>query len=375
MSNENTPSQPMKRRQFLWAITGSALAVAAGCRPSDAPPPPTAFVPGKESIIPPTHTAIASQPLTTAVPDTTWGAITYDDLQITSQAELYITQYDYSNTPTVDAATWTLTIDGLVDTPQTFTLDQLKALTPYTDTRVLECISDPVGGQLIGNLHWTGVRMADILALASVKPTATHVRFYAADGYATSVALNWVTQPDVMLAYYLNDEPLTVPHGFPLRIHMPGLYGQKMPRWLTRMEFIDYDFVGYWESKGWSATAEVRTRSVVRRPNGAATVNSNSKIVFEGFAFAGERQITAVEIQINDGEAVPVTLVPKTETQKMSWTQWYYEWDVPAPGEYRVLVRATDDEGFKQNKEASGIFGGAYPNGTDAIHSITVKAV
>jgi hypothetical protein len=248
-----------------------------------------------------------------------------------------------------------------------------KAFPAITEIRTLECISNPPGGDLIGNLKMKGFDLKHILDKVKVKPTATHARFEAADGYQTSIALEWLTQPNVMLAYEMNDAPLTTVHGFPLRIMIPGLYGQKMPRWLTRIEFIDYDFTGYWESKGWSNVASIKTTSILRAPTNNAEAQAGTAVVLQGIAFAGKRKITSVEVQIDNGEWMPAELVQGESP--LGWTQWYVNWTIPAPGTYRIGVRATDETGYVQTNESEGIFGNAYPNGTDAIHRLSIRGV
>lgn len=364
----------LSRRGFLVAITGSALAAAAGCRP-DGQPAPTIYAPGSATTSAttsaPTATPGSAAAATTPVLDPKYGKLTYDKTILTPTDSLYVTQYDYNNTPNVDAATWKLVIDGKVDKPLSLTLDEIKAMPSTKEIRTLECISDPVGGTLIGNLMWKGVLFSEILKQLTPAPEVTHVRFEAADNYSTSVKLEWMTQPGVLLAYDMNDEPLTTVHGFPLRLHIPGLYGQKMPRWLTRIEFIDYDYTGYWEGRGWSNTADIRTRSAIRLPSDSGTAQAGSQIYIQGIAFAGKRKITQVEVQIDGGDWMPATLVENDGP--LAWTQWYVTWTLPAPGTYRIGVRATDETGFVQSEEAAGLFGGAFPNGTDAIHRLTMQ--
>lgn len=363
------PPERLSRRAFLIAITGSAL--AAACRPAERLVP-TVYAPEAVSS-PLTHTPPPAQTSAAAL-DPVFGMLTYDKPILTDVADLYITQYDYSNTPEIDPQSWSLQVDGLVESPLTFTLDELRAMPAVTDVRVLECISNPTGGNLIGNLTWRGVLFSQIVARVQPKPEATHVKFEAADRYTTSVTTEWMLQPQTMLAYEMNGEPLTVAHGFPLRVHIPGLYGQKMPRWLTRIEFIDYDFRGYWESRGWSNVAAMRTKSIIHLPAENAQFGAGAPIVLQGVAVAGARRILSVEVQIDDGEWMPATLVPSGDTP-MAWTQWHFTWTFPAPGLYRIGVRATDETGFVQQAEARGLFGGAFPNGTDAIHRRAVRAI
>jgi DMSO/TMAO reductase YedYZ molybdopterin-dependent catalytic subunit len=363
------PPKRLSRRAFLIAITGSAL--AAACRPADRLVP-TIYAP-EGATNPPVHTPPPAQTLPPALPDVNFGALTYDQPILTDVADLYITQYDYNNTPELDVQRWSLRVDGLVETPMTFTLDELRALPAVSDVRALECISNPAGGNLIGNLAWRGVLFSEIVARVQPKAAATHVKFEAADGYTTAVTTEWMLQPQTMLAYEMNGEPLTVPHGFPLRVHIPGLYGQKMPRWLTRIEFIDYDYRGYWESRGWSNVAAMRTKSIIHTPSENAALQTGAQVVIQGVAVAGTRRILSVEVQIDDGDWMPATLVPSGATP-MAWTQWHLAWTFPAPAIYRIGVRATDETGFVQQAEARGLFGGAFPNGTDAIHRRAIRA-
>lgn len=369
-SHDDAEQSKISRRGFLIAITGSALAAAAACRPADliAPtvyaPGSTPFPAGGAAVTPPGEAVLLRDPV--------FGEVTFDEMRLTDVADLYITQYDYNNTPAVDAATWRLAVDGLVENPLTLDYDEVRAMPAREDMRVLECISNPVGGNLIGNLIWKGFLFQEVLDRVGVRPEATHVRFEAADGYTTAVRLEWMMQPGTLLAYEMNGEPLTVPHGFPLRLHIPGLYGQKMPRWLTRIEFIDYDYIGFWESRGWSNVADVRTKSIIRSPNQNAVVGAGSEVALQGVAFAGRRRIEGVDVRIESGEWMPATLL--RGPSPLAWTQWYITWTLPAPGTYRIAVRATDDTGFAQTSEAIGIFGGAFPNGTDAIHAISIRA-
>jgi DMSO/TMAO reductase YedYZ molybdopterin-dependent catalytic subunit len=367
----------MSRRGFLVAITGSALAAAAGCRPNGIVAP-TPYVPGSGAGAS-GGTAAASggtapAPAGTAAAatgiDPNYGMITFDKQMFTTTDKLYDTQWDYNNTPAVDAAQWSLTVDGLVENPITLDYAAVKAFPAFEDTRTLECISNPVGGELIGNIAWKGFKMEEILNQVKLKPTAKFAKFAAADGYQTSVALDWITQPGVMMAYEMNGAPLSTLHGFPLRILMPGLYGQKMPRWITHIEFIDSYFQGYWESNGWSDVASVQTESTIDTPKDGYTAKVGNLLYIQGTAFAGKRQITKVEVQIEGGGWVPVTLVPGASP--LTWTQWYLPWTPAAPGLAYIEVRATDDAGFTQSQQSGGVFGGSGADGTNAIHQIGV---
>ncbi len=367
MNRPFNPPNRVSRRGFLIAITGSALAAAAGCRP-DGLAVPTPYTSGSG----PRPTGAPRTPVVVGVHDARYGSVTYDKLILTSPDNLYITQYDYSQTPAIKAEEWALNIDGLVGSTLVLDYAAVKAVPAIEDMRTLECIGNPVGGDLIGNVQWKGFDVQEILKRVNVKSTATHVKFECADGYSTSVELKWVTQPNVLMAYEMNGQPLTVEHGFPLRILMPGLYGQKMPRWITHMEFIDSYYKGFWESHGWSDVAAVQTNSIIQTPSDGYKVQAGTALAIQGVAWAGKRKIVAVEIQINGADWTPATLTSGPTPR--AWTQWYMMWTPDAPGTYQIGVRATDEARFTQTNEAVGIFGDSMPDGTSAIHRITVLA-
>jgi DMSO/TMAO reductase YedYZ molybdopterin-dependent catalytic subunit len=366
----------VSRRAFLIGVTGSAVAAAAGCRPGGMTIP-TQYAPGSATLTPvPTGTSEPTRIITPNAPaDANYGEIVFDEIFSTPVDKFYVTQYDYNKTPDVDIATWTLKIDGLVENPVTLTYDEVKARPAVEDMRTLECIGNPVGGALIGNTVWKGFALAPVLEAAKISPKATHARFYAADGYHTAVALKWITDPGTLLVYEMGGAPLNKTHGFPLRIMMPGLYGQKMPRWLTRIEFIDYDYIGYWESNGYSNIASVNNNSQIKSPpadgGSVSPVTVGRKVQIQGVAYSAPRLITKVEVQINNGEWMPAKITQgKTG---LVWTQWRFEWIPPTAGSYTIAVRATDDSGFVQFKKDRNTFADTY-QGTSVIHEITVKA-
>jgi len=361
----------VSRRGFLVMVTGAAISAAAGCA-NRSYVQPTPYSPGSGTL-PATTPVPTLDALNAGQADPNYGQIVFDKLFTTGVDKLYITQYDYSNTPSIDAATWQLKADGLVENPLTLDYATVKTFPVYEDMRTLECIGNPVGGGLIGNLLWKGFRFQEILDRIKVKPEATYVKFEAADGYSTSVTIDWLTQPGVMLAYEMNGQPLTQKHGFPLRINIPGLYGQKMPRWLTHIEFIDSDYRGFWETHGWSNIASVQTNSIIKSPDPSGRpVKAGDVVAIQGVAFAGKRKITGVEVSINAGDWMPAKLTQADSP--LAWTQWYVLWMPAAPGDYTITVRATDDTGFTQSHPADGIFADAAPNGTDALHAITIQA-
>lgn len=350
-----SPPRALSRRAFLKGAAGTAVLLLVGCRVD------------KETgeVIPnpagsPTLTSAPPQPRTR-------------EIEITAITDFY--EQQYQGVEHVDSGEWTLSIDGLVDNPVELTYDQVLARPRAEMMRTLECIGNPVGGNQIGNANWAGFWLAELLDEVGVRPEAVRARFAAADGYNTSVAREYIDRPGVLMAYEMNGQPLTPNHGFPLRIFMPGLYGQKMPKWITRIEFIDNDrHRGYWEQKGWSETAQVKTNSQIMVPSHISQVPL-AEIEIYGVAYAGDREITGIEVGIEQGEALswlPAEMLsgPSNEV----WTQFYLAWTPEEATSYTLLVRATDAGGFTQEERAAGILQGAFPDGTDKIQNIVVKA-
>ncbi|MBI3361873.1 MAG: molybdopterin-dependent oxidoreductase [Chloroflexi bacterium] len=348
----------LSRRAFLQIAATSTAALAAACQGAQAAPSATAPARSGSGPTPKPATTDPLRHNPNSAPT---------EIVVTPTKNLYVQSYDAF--PSVDAATYNLTIDGLVENPKSLTLDQIKALPTAEEMLTLECIGNPVGGPLIGNVVWKGFYLEELLKAVKIKPEAIRAKFTAADGYQTSVELKWITQPGVLMAYEINGEPLPVAHGFPLRIRMPGLYGQKQPKWIQRIEFIDEVFTGYWESQGWSDVAAVKTNSKFNQPKNLAKLEAGRVPLF-GVAYAGTREITKIEVKIDDGEWQAAELMHGPSAKV--WTQWSFDWNA-GPGKHSLLVRATDADGNTQTEVASSLFDSAYPDGTNKMHKIVAQ--
>ena len=261
---------------------------------------------------------------------------------------------------------WTLTLHGLTDPISTVLhWSDITALPQAEMPFAMACIGSSVGGQWIRQAVWQGVYLRDVLAKITIKPQATRSRLIGADGYQTGVDLAWLNHPDTLLAYAINGQPLTAEQGFPARILIPGLYGQKMPKWIQRIELVAYPFRGYWESLGWSDTADVQTTSWFTTPQNKMVISR--KIRLQGFAFAGLRQITQVEIRIDGGDWLPAEL--QKPASPHACTPWSLAWEPATPGMISLEVRATDSSGFTQSESASAK---PRPDGTGKIHQVMV---
>ncbi len=208
------------------------------------------------------------------------------EIIITPNDDLYV--QSFASIPEVNIKDWKLKMDGWVREPITLTYDDLRALPNEKVMRTLECIGNPAGGPLIGNIVWTGTRLKPLLDRVGLKENVLRAKFEAADGYSTSIDLQFINVDSAFIAYEMNGERLDAKHGFPARIFFGGSYGQKMPKWITRIEVVDYDFQGYWERSGWSDEAVVKTMSKFTT---LPRTGSVEEIGLGGVAYAGDRAV------------------------------------------------------------------------------------
>jgi DMSO/TMAO reductase YedYZ molybdopterin-dependent catalytic subunit len=334
----------LNRRSFIKIVGATGLALLSGCQ--EAP---------EEGVLIQPSPSPGSSPIPPSIPL---------DLVITPTGEFFV--QSFSGIPRVDAADWSLRVFGLVDRPLELTYQDVQQYPKVEEVRTLECIGNPAGGSLVGNAVWGGFEAKHMWEEVGIQPDVVRGKFGAADGYYTSVDLEWLTQTGVLMAYEINGAPLPSELGFPLRILMPGLYGQKMPKWITEIEFVDNKPQGIWEQRGWSDVASVRTNSIIWEPQNQASFRSEAVPIY-GMAFAGLRRIVAVDVRIDEGPWMPAELMENESS--LVWTQWAFSTPVD-PGRHTVSVRATDDEGFVQSAESGSLLSGAYPDGTDAIHKV-----
>lgn len=231
------------------------------------------------------------------------------------------------------------------------------------------CISNPVGGALIGNTTWKGVRLADLLARAKPKKGAVDLLMQAVDGYTDSISYQKALDPDVMLVWEMGGAPLTPEHGFPARLLVPGIYGMKHVKWLTSIELVGYDYKGFWqqESQGWSDPAPVNVMSRIDYPL-ANAITAKKKATIAGIAFAGDRSISKVEVSVDDGKSWRQAYV-KPPASHTSWVVWGYEWTPQKAGNYAVRVRAYDGAGKVQSAKVTE----PYPNGATGYHRVVFQ--
>jgi DMSO/TMAO reductase YedYZ molybdopterin-dependent catalytic subunit len=269
--------------------------------------------------------------------------------------------------PLISSADWQLDISGLVDQPITLTYDELLAMPMIERTITLCCVSNEVGGPYIGNAVWQGVLLKDVLDLAGVQPAAEQVFSTSYDGWTcgfpTSVALDG---RDNLVAVGMNGEPLPLDHGFPVRLVVPGLYGYvSATKWLRRIELTTWDEAsGYWIPRGWARDAPVKTHSRIDVPRRRDTL-AEGPVAIAGVAWAQHRGIAKVEVRIDDGDWRVANL--GDDVSDDAWRQWWFDWQA-TPGEHRLQVRATDNDGETQTEVVAPV----APDGATGYHTRTV---
>ena len=271
-------------------------------------------------------------------------------------------------TPQVDPSGWTLKIRGEVDNPFELTFDELVEMATHEAPVTLTCVSNEVGGDLIGNAVWTGVPLVDLLDRAGVRPTGTQVLGRSVDGFTAGFPTDLAYDGrEALVAIGMNGEPLPIPHGFPARLVVAGIYGYvSATKWLDAIELTDFDSVdGYWIPRGWSKLGPIKTQSRVDVPRDRATIAAGT-VPVAGVAWAQSRGIDRVEVQIDDGPWMEADL--GDELSINTWRQWLLSWDA-TPGRHEIRVRATDSTGMVQPMEHQP----PRPDGATGYHQITVQ--
>ena len=268
--------------------------------------------------------------------------------------------------PQVQVDDWSLTVSGMVDTPIELTFEQLLArdLDEYDIT--LTCVSNEVGGQLMGTARWLGVRLDDLLDEAGVSPDADQVVGRSVDGYTCGFPTEVLDGRDALVAVGMNGEPLPLEHGFPARLIVPGLYGYvSATKWLTEIELTRFDrFDQYWVPRGYAVEAPIKPSSRIDTPRGLERITPGPTAV-AGVAWAQPLGITGVDVQVDDGPWQPARLADALND--VTWRQWTFPWDATA-GQHTLTVRATDGTGAIQTAERSE----PLPNGASGHHQIVV---
>lgn len=342
-------SGSVDRRAFLRAsglTAAAAVVVGAGSRVVNAATSSLAAV--REEL------ALPAPRTTVTIPDGASFDIPGLSPLITPNDDFY--RVDTALTvPSIDPATWRLRIDGMVDTPVELSFDDLVAMGLDEYAVTLTCVSNEVGGGLVGNAVWLGVPLRDVLRMAGPQAGADMVLSRSVDGYTASTPLSAVTDDgiDAILAVGMNGEPLPFEHGFPVRIVVPGLYGYvSATKWLTQLTVTTFaQDEAYWTPRGYSAEAPIKFSSRIDTPRTGTPIPAG-RTPIAGMAWAQTVGIERVEVSIDDGPWQQATL--STPINDDTWVQWFLDWDATA-GTHYVAVRAVDRDGETQIQERAPI--------------------
>jgi DMSO/TMAO reductase YedYZ molybdopterin-dependent catalytic subunit len=269
--------------------------------------------------------------------------------------------------PTIEPREWSLRIHGMVEREVEIDYADLLERERSEAWITLNCVSNQVGGDLIGNAWWSGVRLADLLNEAGVSDRANAVLQTSKDGWTCGTPLGAMLDEDrgAMLAVAMNGRPLPIDHGFPVRTLVPGFYGfVSACKWVVEMEVTTFDRIeAYWTGKGWAEQAPVKIASRVDVPRSGSELPAGP-VQLGGVAWAQHTGISAVEIAVDGGDwrACELGAVPTDDT----WVQWALSVDGLEPGDHLVKVRATDKDGLVQ----TGVEQDVLPDGATGWHTV-----
>jgi DMSO/TMAO reductase YedYZ molybdopterin-dependent catalytic subunit len=270
--------------------------------------------------------------------------------------------------PNLDPATWRLRVRGLVENEFELTWDELIALPLEESHTTLMCVSNPVGGDLVGSALWLGYPIRELLARARPTSEADMVLSHSSDGFSASSPLEALTDDrNAILAIGMNGEPLPLEHGFPVRMVVPGLYGYvSATKWVVELQVTRFDQArAYWTDRGWSALGPVKISSRIDVPRGQVAAG---EVVVAGVAWHQHTGIARVEVSVDDGPWQDAELA--TAISADTWVQWSFRWDA-APGDHTVKVRATSVDGEVQTADLAPV----APDGATGHHTVSISVV
>jgi hypothetical protein len=289
--------------------------------------------------------------------------------EVTPNDVFYITTYS-DKVPEVQVDSFRLRIEGMVENPYSLSLSELEAMQDKQEYVTLECIGNPVGGSAISNALWDGVTLRKILDKAMPKAGIRKAAFFALEGYTDAIPYDLARSDEVFLAFRMNGVPLPRQHGHPLRVIVPGIFGMKNVKWLSKIELVNYDFKGFWEKTGWSDAAVIPLMSEILMPMDGKQI-PKGQYVLGGIAFGGRHGVSRVQVSIDDQPWQAAELKPPLS--KWAWTLWRYAWKPEKGGDYSIRVRAYDRSGKRQ--ESTSLLGHilrTYPDGARGMEAIHV---
>jgi DMSO/TMAO reductase YedYZ molybdopterin-dependent catalytic subunit len=360
-SDSDAPRDPERRSFFLWAgaatATGVLLAVAG-----------SAVRAGSQVVTAARDALRLPAPAVAAVPVPSGAELGIEGLSpvVTPNADFY--RIDTALVvPQVNTADWSLRIHGMVDEEVTVTWDELLALPLDESVTTLTCVSNEVGGDLIGNAVWLGYPLRELLARANPTVDADMVLSRSIDGFTASTPLEALTDDrNAILAVGMNGEPLPVEHGFPVRMVVPGLYGYvSATKWVTELEVTRFDrATSYWTDRGWGERGPVKLQSRIDVPRRSTSLSAGDTVI-AGVAWQQHVGVSGVEVQVDDGPWQKAKLASPISDD--TWVQWSLAWNADE-GSHRIRCRATGAGGDVQTEREQGVL----PDGATGWHTVEV---
>ena len=286
---------------------------------------------------------------------------------ITPNEDFYVTSK--GGTPRIKPEEWRLTFDGLVEHPLTLSYQEVLALPRIDKYLTLECISNPVDGTFIGNAQWTGTPLRPLIERLRPRKEARHAVLYAADGFTTGHPLERLWNEENFLAYKMSGEDLPYVHGYPMRIFIPGKFGMKQPKWVTRIQLVDNAYLGFWESQGWSDTCERWAHARFTDPKEDAKITGKN-FELTGYAVGNLDGIREVQISLDDGETWRKADL-YSNPSPLTWSFWKHVWVNPSPGKYKIRARTVDGKGRIESEGPQGTF----PEGATGQQVLKVEVI
>jgi DMSO/TMAO reductase YedYZ molybdopterin-dependent catalytic subunit len=293
----------------------------------------------------------------------------YDGISpfVTPRADFYRVDTNLT-VPVVDVDSWTLTVDGDVEEELSLTFAELTRMDVVERDITMTCVSNEVGGNLVGSARWLGVPLRAVLDRAGIGQGADQILSTAVDGFTISTPLDVALDGrNALVAFGMNGEPLPREHGFPVRLVTPGLYGfVGSTKWLERLTLTTYDErEAYWTKRKWATAAPVKLSSRVDTPRPLSTVDAGQQVI-GGVAWAQPDGVARVEVRLDGGEWQEARLGPSAGVEY--WRQWYLPWEA-VPGSHQIAVRATNRRGRTQTAERATPF----PDGSSGIQQVVVN--
>ena len=273
--------------------------------------------------------------------------------------------------PRVDVRLWHLEVNGLVQNPATYRFQDLQGFPMVEQETTLMCISNGLDAGLMSNAVWKGIALRDLIDPSAPLSDATRVRLHGVDNYTDTFPLEKALEATTLVAFAMNAATLPHRHGYPARVVVPGYFGEKNVKWLTRIELATDAAKGFYETQGWGPDFVVPTRSRIDVPNYGATFSLGkltAPIEIKGVAFGGDRGISRVEFSDDGGESWDDAEIYYSGGD-LAWSLWSYKWKPEDTDDYTLVVRATDGEGeVQQWDDGRGPFSGVSGLHTIAVH-------